>query len=141
MIFKRKPSSERGGADKRIHRRKKTFNLMKFEDVFRSESVESGREKAHEVANVLNISEGGLRFAHRMKLEPHSVLNIVVNLAEQNEQIAIVGKVMWVRKRKDTSAYHYGVSYVEISPDGQKAVNKLVHSSRSADVWFRPQMH
>ena len=141
MIFKRKPSSEQGGGDKRIHRRKKTFNLMKFEDVFRSDSVESGRDKTHQVANVLNISEGGLRFAHRMKLEPHAILNIVVNLAEQNEQIAIVGKVMWVRKRKDTGVYHYGVSYVEISSDGQKAVNKLVHASRSASVWFQPQLH
>ncbi|MCM8775579.1 MAG: PilZ domain-containing protein, partial [Candidatus Omnitrophica bacterium] len=90
-------------------------------------SADHPSHPVHEIANILNISEGGLRFACHKRIEPETILDITINIGEINKQVTVEGKVIWSRRKKNLAhCYHHGVSFVRIHDADRKLIQVLV---------------
>ena len=100
--------------------RAKSSNLIKS-------TTYTGNAK-EQISNLIDISEGGLQFFSKERIEPDTVLKITVNMAEKKKQVPIITKVMWTRpeKKGQGTGYEVGVSFLEIDPKDRDLINDFV---------------
>lgn len=112
LIAKKKP---------RAHQRINLRNLVRYGAV-----TENFPEL---VSNLVNISEGGLQFSIRSKLPKGTLLNMIINLVEKDQDVPVVAKVCWSKPVIGYShAYKVGVCFQEILPEHQYLIHGLVGS-------------
>lgn len=121
--------------NKRKHPRQRSFNLVKLTDLGNSTAL----VPTNNLANILNISEGGLRFTSPHLLPLESSLKLTINLGEANRQIEVKGDVVWVHKMKGQRRYHYGIRFTDISDGDRKLIRRVVKHSGSFKLWFRDE--
>jgi hypothetical protein len=106
---------------KRKHPRLKAKNLMKYGDY--PEPTE------WHTSNLLDLSEGGIKFVSETRLVLGSLLEITILVDGDNRQIPVIGKVAWVRNRERRSFY-IGVSLTEIKQEDRELIRKLAQSQK-----------
>lgn len=104
---------------KRRHPRLKAKNLMKY--------GEHPEPKDWHTSNLLDLSEGGLKFVSDTRLVLGSILEIVILMDAKNKQVPAIGKVAWVRNRERRNFY-IGVSLTEIKQEDRELIRKLISS-------------
>ncbi|MCM8775578.1 MAG: PilZ domain-containing protein [Candidatus Omnitrophica bacterium] len=81
--------------ERRMFPRIKTCNLVKL--IRSHHLLKIGRSGVREMpgpANIVNISEGGLRFLSPRPFERDTVLSMIVNIAEKNAEISVYARVI-----------------------------------------------
>lgn len=79
------------------------------------------------ISNLVDISEGGLQLSMKKKIRIGTLLNMVINLVEKNQDVPVVGKVVWTRPIPGyQGGYRVGVAFEEINPDHQETLREIV---------------
>ncbi len=114
--------------DQRKHPRVNSFNLIRL----RQEGSQQ-QDPWYSVFNITNLSEGGLQFMSYHRIKPQMELQLILNLAEFEQQYPVDVKVMWVRKKlRLRPVYHAGVSFLMIPDEAKQAIRRLVSPPTSA---------
>ncbi len=88
--------------ERRHHTRKKTHNLLSLD------------AQKSELLNLINISETGIQFHSREKIKKNKILRLVINLAEINSEISVIGRVVWCKR--SPKLYRVGIHFLELNP-------------------------
>ena len=79
------------------------------------------------LSNLVDLSESGLQFSFRYKMKIGTVMNMTLNLAEDNENIPVLGKVAWVKPFDGrSSGFRVGVTFLDISFQGQETIRRVI---------------
>ena len=79
------------------------------------------------ISNLVDISEGGLQLSMNTKIRVGTILNMVINLVEKNQDLPVVGKVVWARPIPGyRGGYRVGVAFQEVNPDYLETLRDLV---------------
>ena len=110
-------------SNKRSVPRARTRNLVKSQPTDYSSS--------QHLSNLVDISAAGLRFVARTKLKTGTHLQLVINLAEKNIQVPLVGQVVWTRSIEGhASGYYVGISIVQINEEDRRHLQEIVENYR-----------
>ncbi len=103
----------------RAYQRISSFNLLKYYD--------PSARSPELLTNIVDLSEGGLQFTARQKLATGSMIQMVINLIERNQDIPILGRVVWIRPLDIRyKVYRVGVLFEEIRPEHRGLLRSLV---------------
>lgn len=83
-----------------------------------------GFEEGPHVANLKDLSEGGMRFFSREAL-PKGVVMEVSTLIPPDRIIKALGRVVYLRRRGPL-AYHVAVSFIEVSKNDRKTLHHFI---------------
>ncbi len=109
------------GKNRRIAPRARSRNLVKHQ-------LEGNPEF---LSNLVDLSETGLQFSFRYKMKVGTVLTMTLNLAEDNENIPVLGRVVWVKPFEGrSSGFRVGVTFLDISFHGQEAIRRIIRRKR-----------
>ncbi len=79
------------------------------------------------ISNLVDLSETGVQFSFRFKMKTGTILNMVLNLAEEGRDMPILGRVVWVRPFEGrSSGYRVGVSFLDISEEDRESLRRIV---------------
>lgn len=109
----------------RKHPRVRSYNLLRYYDPF--------AEIPELLTNIVNLSESGIQITVTSKLKIGQQIQMVINLVERNEDIPVVGKVVWIKgTRGQTVAYRVGISFDEIQPVHRSLLRSIVTEKKVA---------
>lgn len=109
--------------NRRYAERKKTRNLILL-----SLPAET------KLTNLIDLSESGAQIISSRRLRKNKVIELKINLAEQNREVLLKGKVMWSRMTADRShLYRVGVHFVEISQEAWMKLHSYLSQGRAVD--------
>jgi Tfp pilus assembly protein PilZ len=80
---------------------------------------------SNELCNLVDISEGGLKFIAHHKPQPGSRMQVQVNLSEANKNIFLTGRVVWA-KPSSAYSYHVGVEFTDADSRGIESIRDYV---------------
>ncbi len=104
---------------KRTHARAEYRNLVRYEG--------DDPEVPALISNLVDISEGGLQLSMTKKLRVGTLLKMVINLVEKNQDVPVVAKVVWTRAIPGyRGGYRVGVAFQEINRDHQETLREIV---------------
>lgn len=90
-------------------------------------------ESMDHISNLIDISETGMRFSSSTKPRTGSVIQMLVNLAEESRQVTVLGQVAWVRAIPGSSkGFHVGVSFLQMSHEDRELVAQFVKNKRAS---------
>ena len=93
--------------NRRYSYRKKTRNLV---------LVSIPTEK--NMMNLVDISEYGVQFSSTRPLRKNKMIDLKINLAEQDRQISVTGRVVWTKMVAGKNKFcRVGVAFVELSQE------------------------
>ena len=107
-------------ADTRRHKRMLVSYLVKFQV--------AGVDEAPYVANVKDLSAGGVRFWSSYYLPEGTLLNLSVLIPPIDLVMEAVGRIARVRQSKDGSYFYFGISFIEIQAHQQIALNEFIEN-------------
>ncbi len=111
-----------GRKNRRTAPRARSRNLIKYQP-------EDGLP-VEKISNLIDFSEIGLQFVYRKKIRPGSILKMVVNVAERNKEVPVLGRVMWVKALESRSrGFRIGVAFLEIQEEDRKLLRGMIKSS------------
>jgi Tfp pilus assembly protein PilZ len=109
----------------REYHRVRAHNLIRYYDPF--------AEIPELITNIVNLSESGLQISVRSKIKIGTEIRMVINLVERNQDIPVVGKVMWIKGvRGKGTAYRVGVKFDQISAEHRSLLRSLVTEKKTA---------
>ena len=108
---------------KRSHLRTQYRNLVRYEL--------NDPDSPALISNLVDISESGLQLSMKRKIRIGTLLNMVINLVEKNQDVPVVAKVVWTRPIPGyRGGYRVGVAFQEINPDHQETLREIVTSPK-----------
>ncbi|MCB9800488.1 MAG: PilZ domain-containing protein [Candidatus Omnitrophica bacterium] len=125
---KRIPSSQ----DRRRYPRLETHNLMRVLNV--------NSQPAQDVMNLVDISESGFQFLNTRRYPASTVLRVIVNVRQIDQQIPMKVKLVWshpIRLKvvwnqalanSNGSGSHAGASILEMSQEDRRLLKEYIHS-------------
>lgn len=113
-------AKRKAGAKKpRAYTRTEYRNLVRFQT--------NDEASPHLLSNLVDISEGGLQLSMRRKIKVGTLLNMIINLVEKNQDVPVLGKVVWVKPIPGyKGGYRVGVFFQEITPHDKAVLRDLV---------------
>lgn len=112
---KRKPAAKKPRAYMRTEYR----NLVRYQA--------DNETTPHLLSNLVDISEGGLQLSMTRKVKVGTLLNMIINLVEKNQDVPVLGKVVWVKPIPGyRGGYRVGVVFEEITPHDKAVLRDLV---------------
>ena len=123
-IFKMKhDESKDQEMDKRSKLRAKSLDLVK--------TIPQGGGQG-QLSNLINLSETGLQFFSKQKVEPDTILQIMVNLSEKKAELVVKGKVVWTRPSKTgVKGFYTGVCFVDVDDKTKSLIHEFVHEEQT----------
>lgn len=105
--------------ERRRYLRVHTKNLMKI--------CQEGLSQ--HIVNLVDISQGGVQFSSRARIEPETTFPFVLNLTELSKQVRVVGKVIWTCGRISTENkkyYRCGLAFLELAQNDQDILQTFI---------------
>ena len=94
-------------------------------------------EDKTEAASTLDISEGGLCFVTKKRLETNANLRVKLNLPAQERPLPVItGRVAWIKETESSEhKYKIGLEFIHLSRENHQAISKLIKniSAKYAD--------
>lgn len=116
----------------------KTFNARRYKRMFANYLIKYQIPALHEeprVANIKDISAGGVRFWSADYIPEGALLKVNVLVPPIDLVMGAVGKVVRVRKAGQADFYYIGVNFVEIEAHQQMALNEFIENlSKNKDA-------
>lgn len=107
-------------ADSRRHKRMTANYLIKFQ--------EAGSQEDPFLANIKDLSAGGVRFWTEHFFPEGTLLNISMLIPPIDLVMSTLGKVVRVRLAQDGTFFYMGVSFIEIRAHEQIALNEFIEN-------------
>lgn len=87
-----------------------------------------------EAASTLDISEGGLCFVTKKRLETNANLRIKLNLSAQELSLPVItGRVAWIKEIEGPQLkYKIGLEFIRLSRENRQAIAKLIKNISSS---------
>ena len=83
------------------------------------------------ITNLLDLSEGGMQFSVRSKMRLGTLLNVIINLVEKNEDVPVLAKVRWVKPIPSRArAYRIGASFEKILSEHRLMLQSTILEKR-----------
>ena len=117
-LFFRRPKVE----EKRKYVRVSSYNPVKI--------IKDGDRRPHCLVNIVDISEGGMKFRSEKEFARGSVLTAILHIAEQERQVSLRAEVMWMQQIKKQSMYHVGVRFVELGDKERAILREWITSAK-----------
>jgi len=102
-------------------------------------------ENKTEEASTLDISEGGLCFVTKRRLETNANLRVKLNLPAQESPLPVItGRVAWIKETESSEhKYKIGLEFIHLSRENHQAISKLIKNisssrSRYVGTGFKP---
>ena len=90
-------------------------------------------ENMDHLSNLIDLSETGMRFSSSSKPRIGSVIQMLINLAEESRQVTVLGQVAWVKAIAGSSkGFHVGVSFLQMSHEDRELVSQFVKNKRAS---------
>ena len=91
-------------------------------------------ENKTEEASALDISEGGLCFVAKKRLETNANLRVKLNLPTQKLPLSVItGRVAWIKETESSEhKYKIGLEFIHLSRENHQAISKLIKSISSS---------
>lgn len=103
----------------RAYMRAEYRNLVRYQP--------SNENEPHLISNLVDISEGGLQLSMTRKIKTGTLLNMIINLVEKNQDVPVLGKVVWVKPIPGyRGGYRVGVVFEEITQHDKAVLRDLV---------------
>ena len=107
-------------SDARRHKRMMANYLIKFQ--------EAGSAEAPFVANIKDISAGGVRFWTDQFFPEGTLLKISMLIPPIDLVMETIGKVVRVRLSQDGTYFYMGISFIEIRAHEQISLNEFIEN-------------
>jgi hypothetical protein len=79
------------------------------------------------ISKIINVSQGGLQFACRDKMEINTVLRMDVPSPEGRVNVVLEGRVVWINSSPDSNGLYYsGMSFENLKEDVRALVLKAM---------------
>jgi len=75
-----------------------------------------------------DISQGGLQFSHKGKLNVGQILNITIRVNGFSGDVNVKGKVLRCEQGGPEGNYHVAINFVDIDPETEKSVIDMINS-------------
>lgn len=120
LLLKWMKSIHFGSREKpRAYRRAGYRNLVRYSD--------GKNAPADLISNLVDISEGGLQLSMTRKIKLGTLLNMIINVVERNQDVPVLGKVVWVKSIPGyRGGYRVGVVFEEITPNDREIFREIV---------------
>lgn len=105
-------------ANTRRYKRLKADYLLKYQLC--------GLEVGPELANIKDISAGGVKFWAARPMPEGSLVQLSVLLPPLDEELKAVGRIVRVRSAKNIPGEYVAVNFLELNLDAQKALNDFI---------------
>ena len=128
-LFPETLSTETNPVERRRYPRVPSFNLVKVERAYHLVNVMRFYQAPFGcLFNLEDLSESGLRFTCPEKYDPNTVLVLRLNLAEKGREIPVDGRVIWVKKKRSSRRYHFGIDFLAIEEEDRQLIRELVQT-------------
>lgn len=114
-FFQRKKKARNSRQSKRI----RLAYLVKYQ---------VGDDRQPRIANILDISGGGLRFWTLERIPESSLLNVSVYLPPLGRSVEATAQVLRVRRTKKKLLYYVAVRFLELSEKDHNAINEFAET-------------
>lgn len=84
--------------------------------------IELPEEELH---NLVDISEGGMKFICPYKPYPGKIFTCRINLAAKKAEITVLAKVIWSKIIREED-YHVGTCFLSIKDDSRRLIRDFV---------------
>ena len=111
----------REAAERRMFRRVKSYNLLKY-------AMKTGDEN-NWISNLKDISEGGFQFNALNQVENSAILKVSINLGEFNRQVDALAKAVWVKTEnvRGSVIHRVGAAFVNIRENDRLLIRDLAY--------------
>lgn len=75
-----------------------------------------------------DISQGGLQFNHKGKVDPGQILNVTIRVNGFSGDVNIKGKVIRCEPSGSDGYYNVSINFVDIDPETEKSVVDMINS-------------
>lgn len=112
QLFRRKAR----GSDARQYKRVRLTYLVKYQM--------GGKGDPH-IANIWDLSAGGVRFWTADRIPDSSILNLSVHLPPLGRSVDAVAQVLRVRRARRKLFYYVAVRFLDLSREDRDAINQF----------------
>jgi hypothetical protein len=79
----------------------------------------------------INVSQGGLQFSHRGKLNPGSLLNMILRVHGFSGTVHVKGKVIRCEESGTDNYYHVSINFVDTDHETEASIIDMIKSFQS----------
>ena len=76
----------------------------------------------------MNVSQGGLQFSHRGRLNPGNVLNMTLRVNGFSGAVNVKGKVIRCEESGTDDYYHVSINFVDTDHDTEASIMDMIKS-------------
>jgi hypothetical protein len=85
--------------------------------------------------NLVDLSESGAQITSSKLLQKNKTVHLKINLAEQNKEVFLKGKVVWQRQAtRRGRLYRVGIAFIEISQEAWMKLHSYISRAQASHL-------